>query len=414
MPKFLEQLKSKHLKISPEMQVSYFSLLKGMAAFVLIVAIGIGVWFWQTERTRLLTEQAELQAAHQELMAELAKTSQALSDLEAEDQVKRNQDLTAEITSIQQTFGQSIAAYEKVLDLQGDTTAAKIQPLNAKFSQILTLLSQRNYESAQTELAALNTQIQKLQSELAALEPPVATTIPVVNTPPNSGYSRQAVDTEVGRFQVDILGADMGSTRVVVETASAGDCADNCPVSSLADFVGRAGGFAGINGPYFCPAEYPSCAGKANSFDTLLMNKDKTYFNSDNNVYSTVPAFIFSGGGARLVGQSSEWGRDTSVDSVIASQPMLLSGGNVTFGGDGDPKKGSRGNRSFIATKDNMVYIGVVRGATVAEVARVLKALGMQQALNLDSGGSTAFMADGRYVAGPGRNTPFGIVLVRR
>jgi exopolysaccharide biosynthesis protein len=75
---------------------------------------------------------------------------------------------------------------------------------------------------------------------------------------------------------------------------------------------------------------------------------------------------------------------------------------------------GSKGNRSFIASKDNHVYIGVVHGATVAEVARVLKAMGVQSALNLDSGGSVAFAVNGKYVDGPGRNTPFGIVLVRK
>jgi len=29
----------------------------------------------------------------------------------------------------------------------------------------------------------------------------------------------------------------------------------------------------------FCPSTYPQCAGKTNSFDTLLMNKNKVYFN---------------------------------------------------------------------------------------------------------------------------------------
>lgn len=144
------------------------------------------------------------------------------------------------------------------------------------------------------------------------------------------------------------------------------------------------------------------------------MNKGKTYFNSENNVYSTVPAVIFSGNSARFVGASQEWGRDTGVDAVIASQPLLLMNGQIRFGGDGDPKKGSRGSRSFIGAKGSTVYIGVVRGATVAEVAHVLKAMGLDHALNLDSGGSTALMNGGRYLAGPGRNTPFGIVLVRK
>jgi hypothetical protein len=115
----------------------------------------------------------------------------------------------------------------------------------------------------------------------------------------------------------------------------------------------------------------------------------------------------------RFVGQSSGWGRDTSPDGVIANQPLLLSGGNITFGGDSDPKKGSRGNRSFVGNKGTTAYIGVVHGATVAEVAHVLKALGLENALNLDNGGSTALWSGG-YKVGPGRNLPNVILFVRR
>lgn len=417
----IDRLKTQTIKVSKARTISMFVLLKGLGVLVLLLVVAGGVYAVQQERARLLSRQQELESARQTIAAQLEtvrasldETARSLAELQAEDQVVRNRELMQEISSIQQTFRQTMTAYERILDLQGDTTLAKVQPLQAQFSSLLTLLSQRNYASASSNLAKLNQDIQTLQSQLAAAEPPVAANVTVSNTPPNAGYSRQAVQTEVGAFQVDILGAVLNSTRVIVDTASGSDCADNCPVASLADYVSRSGGFAGINGPYFCPAEYPSCAGKTNSFDTLLMNKDKVYFNSDNNVYSTVPAFIFSPGSARLVGRSLEWGRDTSVDAVIASQPMLIAGGEVAFGGDTDPKRGSRGSRSFIATKDNNVFIGVVRGATVAEVARVLKALGMQSALNLDSGGSTAFMVNGRYIAGPGRATPFGIVLVRR
>jgi hypothetical protein len=143
------------------------------------------------------------------------------------------------------------------------------------------------------------------------------------------------------------------------------------------------------------------------------MNKNKVYFNSDNNVYSVVPAVIFSNGSVRFIGQSLEWGRDTGIDSMIANQPLLVSGGNVVFNGDGDPKKGSKGPRSFVANKGTIVYIGVTYNATVAENAHVLKALGMDNALNLDSGGSTALWSGG-YKVGPGRAIPNAILFVRK
>ncbi len=237
---------------------------------------------------------------------------------------------------------------------------------------------------------------------------------PVVNNaPPSSGYSHQSVSTDIGTFTVDIIAADLNSTKVIVDTASDSNCSSNCPVLSLADYANRNGAYAGVNGSYFCPASYPSCAGKENSFDTLLMNKNKTYFNSDNNVYSTVPAAIFYAGGSRFVSQSSEWGRDTGVDAVIANYPLTLAGGNIVFGGSDDPKIGSKGSRSFIGAGGGKVYIGVVHNVTVAESAHVHKALGLGEALNLDSGGSTALWSGG-YKVGPGRNIPNAVLFVTR
>jgi exopolysaccharide biosynthesis protein len=277
----------------------------------------------------------------------------------------------------------------------------------------LTQLSKHAFSSAEGTLASLSAGIQKTKSEIASTFT-IPKNIPVNNTAPQSGSQSQQVQTDVGTFLVNVIAADLNSTRVIVDTASDSDCHDNCPVLPLGTYAARSGAFAGINGPYFCPDSYPSCAGKTNSFDTLLMNKNKHYFNSDNNIYSNVPAVIFSGSSARFVGQSSQWGRDTGVDSVIANQPLLVSNGNVVFGGDDEAKRAGQGTRAFIGATGNTAYIGVVYNANVAQVARVLKAMGIQNALNLDSGGSIALWSNGRYLAGPGRNTPFGILFVRK
>ncbi len=245
---------------------------------------------------------------------------------------------------------------------------------------------------------------------------PTPTPAPVVvnNAPPGSGYSVQTVSADGQNYKVAIVAADLNSTKVIVDTASEGDCANNCPALSLGDYASRSGAYAGINGSYFCPPDYPSCAGKTNSFDTLVMNKNKVYFNSGNNIYSTVPAAIFSQGSARFVSQSSEWGRDTGVDSVIANYPLLVRGGNINFTeAPNEPKFGGKAARTFIASKGNMVYIGIVYNASMGESAKVLHAMGMGEALNLDQGGSTALWHGG-YKAGPGRSLPNAILFVQR
>ncbi|MBI2074304.1 MAG: phosphodiester glycosidase family protein [Candidatus Levybacteria bacterium] len=234
------------------------------------------------------------------------------------------------------------------------------------------------------------------------------------NVPPAAGYSRQTVQTDTGAFIVDIISADLNSTRVIVDTASDSDCLNNCPTLSLSTYAGRNSAFAGINGSFFCPTEYPDCAGKTNSFDTLLMNKNKVYFNSANNVYSTVPAAIFKDNWARFVEKSLEWGRDTSVDSVIAMQPLLVFNNQIVYNGGDNGKFNSKGLRSFIGATGNTVYIGIISNATMNDSARVLHALSITNALNLDEGGSTALWYGGNYIFGPGRNIPNAVLFVRK
>ncbi len=354
-----------------------------------------------------------LAAEKGKLNSVLLSTQQAYIGLKNQDQYKINQQLKKDIENTHDSYVSLTSFFEDIQDLKAQKqNTNKFEEL---YVSIVKDLSDLNYASAESKFTTLNGQIKKIKEDLAAASAASSPNGPATasNTAPNSGFSYQSVKTEIGDFTVSIVAADLNSTKVIVDTASDSDCRDNCPVLSLGDYIGRSGAFAGINGSYFCPASYPSCAGKTNSYDTLVMNKNKKYFNSDNNVYSTVPVAVFGSGWARFIERSLDWGRDTGVDGVIANQPLLLSGGNIAFGGNDDPKQGSRGARSFVGNKGSTVYIGVVYNATVAQVAYVLKALGLENALNLDSGGSTALWYGG-YKAGPGRNIPNAILFVRR
>lgn len=407
-------------------------LKKRHISIALIVAVVLGIFLAvssyhnYTAREALVSLVSEKGKIQRDLrIAKEASVSArvAYETLKNEDQYKINQDLKKNISDIQSTYKDSIGAYEKMQDLKAQKQ--NVSDLEVRYIELVKLLGDFKYEDAKNKLNDLNGEIKKINDKLAAEAAARAAAAaaasgggggapaPENNTPPGSGYSYQGVKTEIGTYNVSIVAADLGSTRVIVDTASDSTCTNDCPVLSLGDYVGRNGAFAGINGSYFCPASYPSCAGKTNSFDTLLMNKNKVYFNSDNNVYSNVPVAVFSAGSARFIGASSGWGRDTGVDGVIANQPLLVSGGAVVFGGGSDPKQGSKGARSFVGNKGSTVYIGVVYNATVAEVAIVLKTMGLDNALNLDSGGSTALWSGG-YKVGPGRNIPNAILFVRR
>lgn len=409
-------LKRPSFSRSPQKKV-----IAGILFFVILLGALGSVWQgwqWWEANQRQLTSYGDtlelLEIEKSQLEAQLASASAELEILKNEDQKLRNDQLQEEINNINQTYRATVTTYQELVelrDLGGRTTA-----LDQKWAAILTQLSRRQYEEARTALTALQREIATAQQILLATRSPAnpqPDNVPTNNAAPDSGYRRQTVQTNVGSFVVDIVTADLNSTRVIVDTASDGTCANDCPVLSVGEYAARSGAYAAINGSYFCPASYPDCAGKTNSFDTLLMNKNKVYFNSDNNVYSNVPAVIFNGSSARFVRASSEWGRDTGVDAVLANQPLLTLDGQLLFAGDDDAKRGVKSNRSFIGATDNKAYMGVVRNATVAEAANVLHALGIKSSLNLDSGGSTALWSGG-YKAGPGRAVPNAILFVRK
>ena len=378
-------------------------------ATILIAGGGFLYWQWQREKLALINENIGISNS---LSSSLASISAQLTLLKAEDQVVKNNQLAAEVKQINTAFKNASAQYEEMLDLRD--SGVKINKIEVLFGPLLADLAKMDYGAATLKTATISA---KIKEEKAKSLPIVGVlnlaSVPESNVPPGSGFSRQKVKVGEQFFVVDVVAADLSNTRVIVDTASEGDCGDNCPVLPLATYVSRNGAIAGINGSYFCPATYPTCANKKNPFDTLLMNKNKKYFNSDNNVYSTVPAVIFSGTSAKFVSQSLQWGRDTGVDAVLANYPLLVSGKSLATGDSSDEKLAAAGNRAFIANKGSMVYIGVVRGVSVVGSARVLVEMGMDNALNLDSGGSTALWFGG-YKYGPGRDIPNAILLVRR
>ena len=344
---------------------------------------------------------------------ETINTIQAeINRLNNEDLRKANIEVKIQITDLQASFKSAVAAYEEVLYLE--ERGSKITTEQSKFSSILNYLAKNDYKSAQKTIDDLMVEVNKEKARLTQLAAvPIPANIPEIKEAPAAGYRRQKVVVGDASFLVDIVSADLGSTRVIVDTASDGTCTNNCPVLPLATYVSRSGAYAGVNGTYFCPESYPSCVDKKNTFDVLVMNKNKVYFNSDNNVYSTVPVAIFSGTSARFIGQSSGWGRDTGVDAVIANRPLLVLDGNNMFGSGGEAKEVIRSNRSFLGASGSTGFIGVVHNASVVEAAAVLQTMGIKSAINLDSGGSTA-MWSGGYKVGPGRDLPNVVLFVKK
>lgn len=247
---------------------------------------------------------------------------------------------------------------------------------------------------------------------------PSAAPVPVstINSMPGIGYTSGSVTTPVGTFVLSCIGSPKG-TRVITDSANDNDCTNDCPVLPLDQFAARNGGFAAMNGMYFCPADYPACSTKKNSFDTLLFNSRlKKYINSANNVYSTLPFLVINADGSpRFIGQTSAWGRDTGIQAGTAGNPMLVQGGNIAVvdGNLDDKQRTVKSNRGAFVEAGGNIYLCIARGATVPDSAQIYKALKADNAINIDGGGSSALWINGSYKYGPGRQIPTAIIFAR-
>lgn len=423
--KFQVSLYAKMNVMETKRHLSFQSFRKHSRAILLsFLALVLLLSGYLLQRSRMQLESnasriEALQISIEDLQAKEKSVENDLAQLKGTDQIKVNQQLRQEIVqgnkniaALESTFRSAVNAYENLIKLRERTAKTSVQ--DAFFTSALSLLAKNNIDSYHTTLSKLEDSIRTENARLDTVaQATIPANVPAANEPPSSGYRRQKVNVDGTDFLVDIVAADLNSTRVIIDTASDSTCANDCPVLPLADYVSRSGAYAGVNGSYFCPDTYPSCADKKNSFDTLLMNKNKVYFNSDNNVYSTVPVVVFSGNSIRVLSASQNWGRDTGVDAVIANRPLLLLDGNIMFTSSDEAKEAIRSNRSFVGGQDSTAYIGNVHGVTVAESAKVLHALGMKNAINLDSGGSAA-MWSGGYKVGPGRNLPNVVLFVRK
>jgi exopolysaccharide biosynthesis protein len=48
------------------------------------------------------------------------------------------------------------------------------------------------------------------------------------------------------------------------------------------------------------------------------------------------------------------------------------------------------------------------------DLAAIMQAIGMENAFNLDGGGSSAMIYDGQYKVGPGRNIPNALIFIKK
>jgi len=239
-----------------------------------------------------------------------------------------------------------------------------------------------------------------------------------------SSYQIRYVTTTAGVFRADIVTIDLAdpNLKIITDTASDGDCPGPCPARELMDYVLDSNGFAAINGTYF-----ETGAARRNYYFFPVYNSRLGVMINEAQLkwWTTGPLMVFDENNkfyyfpdSRDFGSvakfESKYG--VKIQAAIGNKPRLIENYlNWLIDWEVDESQMTgKYIRTAIGYKDNKIYLVVVNKATVPDLAIIMQTLGMEYALNLDGGYSTALYYNDEYMIGPGRNIPNAIIFAKK
>jgi hypothetical protein len=235
--------------------------------------------------------------------------------------------------------------------------------------------------------------------------------------PPDSGtgYSFVNVQTSRGTFGTHLVKERLSQVTVKTLTANTTDCSNNCPAKPLAQYVAENAGYAGINGTYLCPPDYPQCATKVNSYDYAVYNSNLRKWINYNALNAQNGGIIWNGTTTSAYRRTYVYFQQQGpLTAGITNFPMLVLGGAVIDStAEQTTAQQNKGTKGAIGVDGTYVYLAIITNANVTDAAYVMQALGARDALNLDGGGTAALWIAGSYKVGPGRLLPNAIVLTK-
>jgi len=239
-----------------------------------------------------------------------------------------------------------------------------------------------------------------------------------------SSYQIRYVTTTAGVFRADIITIDLTdpNLRIITDTASDGDCPGPCPARELIDYVIDNHGFAAINGTYF-----ETGAAKRNYYFFPVYNSRLGAMINESQLkwWTTGPLMVFDENNkfyyfadSRDFGSvalfESKYG--VKIQAAIGNKPRLIENylnWLIDWEVDESQMTGQY-LRTAIGYKDNKIYLVAINKATIPDLAIVMQTLGMEYALNLDGGYSTALYYNDEYMVGPGRNIPNALIFAKK
>ncbi|WP_042203523.1 phosphodiester glycosidase family protein [Paenibacillus camerounensis] len=214
-------------------------------------------------------------------------------------------------------------------------------------------------------------------------------------------------------FSVQTVTVSLMHPSVRLDAVLAGNTVGK--TEALGSIAKRSGAVAAINGTFFdayTDGAYKAPYGYIVSGGKMLKNSPgdkRAVFAYDRNLLAElIPGSEFS---ARY--------QSGSVEGAIQAGPRLLVNGavslNVAAEGFKDPKilTGGGARSALGITRDHKLILLTTGGATIPQLAQIMKQAGAYQAMNLDGGASSGLYFNGKYLTSPGRLISNALIVTK-
>jgi len=257
----------------------------------------------------------------------------------------------------------------------------------------------------------------KNRSTLEIKDGSVANTLPVISGTMISSQSKPVTTArktfKVGSrsFSAQVVTVSLLHPKVELDVVLAGNKAGK--VEDLRSIAKRSNALVAINGTFFnaytsdaYKAPYGYLVSKGNIFHKASGDNRTIFTYDSNNLASMMPGLDF-----KSVYEAGH------MEGALQAGPRLLTDGKVTLDvkkeGFKDPKilTGGGARSALGITKDHKLILLTTGGATIPQLAEIMKQAGAYQAMNLDGGASSGLYYNGSYLTTPGRQISNAIVV---
>lgn len=231
----------------------------------------------------------------------------------------------------------------------------------------------------------------------------------------NSTYANTFIEKKINGTTIRYIDYDLSSNDYDIHIAYTPD------PTYVRDLTLEYNGVTGVNGVFFCPADYSECGGKTYTINEHYQNGEKTSGIYDSTGDRVV--FWWTKDKVPMLYQTDKInkGKEWDIYEWFANHPLLLKDGENMLEYWYDSylviwKLKDKSTRNFICSdkEKKHIYFWLVYNVWVDDEIPALVWIWCSDALNLDAGDSTSFVYNGRYMVGPGRKILDAVVIERK